>query len=125
VSDAAFGAPTFNPDVGFNINVSADKKTFTAGFSGLVVSLVPGSAPIATCVFSFALPLSGADPGLEIPFFVSGYIFSPEGANGHLLFSVNDQSMVVDFPKNSDNDYVQQLNYKVGSASSFGLAFFS
>jgi len=31
----------------------------------------------------------------------------------------------VDFPKNSDNDYVQQLNYKVGSASSFGLAFFS
>jgi len=107
------------------VNVSADKKTFTAGFSGLVVSLVPGSAPIATCVFSFALPLSGADPGLEIPFFVSGYIFSPEGANGHLLFSVNDQSMVVDFPKNSDNDYVQQLNYKVGSASSFGLAFFS
>jgi len=125
VSDATFGAPTFNPDVGFIINVSPDKKAFTAGFSGLVVSLVPGSAPIATCVFSFALPLSGADPGLEIPFFVSGYIFSPEGANGHLLFSVNDQSMVVDFPKNSDNDYVQQLNYKVGSASSFGLAFFS
>ena len=124
MSDATFGAPTFNPDVGFIINVSPDKKAFTAGFSGLVVSLVPGSAPIATCVFSFALPLSGADPGLEIPFFVSGYIFSPEGANGHLLFSVNDQSMVVDFPKNSDNDYVKQLNYKVGSDSELRITVF-
>jgi hypothetical protein len=74
---------------------SDDKEAFTATFSGLVVSLdATGSAPIVTRVFSFALPLSGADTGMEIPFFVSGFV----GANGHLLFSVNDQSMVVDFP---------------------------
>jgi hypothetical protein len=48
---------------------------------------------------------------MEIPFFVSGFVLSQEGANGHLLFSVNDQSMVVDFPQNSDNDFVQQFNY--------------
>jgi hypothetical protein len=78
---------------------SDDKEAFTATFSGLVVSLdATGSAPIVTRVFSFALPLSGADPGMEIPFFVSGFVLSQEGANGHLLFSVNDQSMVVDFP---------------------------
>jgi hypothetical protein len=41
-----------------------------------------------------------------------------------LLFSVNDQSMVVDFPKNSDNDFVQQLNYKVGSASELRISVF-
>ena len=100
---------------------SDDKEAFTATFSGLVVSLdATGSAPIVTRVFSFALPLSGADTGMEIPFFVSGFV----GANGHLLFSVNDQSMVVDFPKNSNNDFVQQFNYKVGSASELRISVF-
>jgi hypothetical protein len=125
MSDATFGGPTFNSDVEFNINISDDKKAFTATFSGLGVSLdAPGSAPIVTRVFSFSLPLSGADPGVEFPFFVSGFISSQEGANGHLLFSVNDQSMVVDFPPNSGNDYVQQLNYKVGNASELRISIF-
>jgi hypothetical protein len=125
MGDATFGAPTFNSDVEFDINISDDKKAFTAAFSGLGVSLdAPGSAPIVTRLFSFALPLSGADLGLEIPFFVSGFILSQEGANGHLLFSVNNQSMVVDFPPNSDNDYVQQLNYKVGNASELRISIF-
>ena len=125
MSDTTFGGPTFNSDVEFDINISDDKKAFTAAFSGLGVSLdAPGSAPIVTRLFSFALPLSGADLGLEIPFFVSGFILSQEGANGHLLFSVNDQSMVVDFPPNSDNDYVQQLNYKVGNAAELRISIF-
>ena len=124
-NNTTFGGPTFNSDVGFDIGFSDDKKAFTATFSGLVVSLdATGSAPIVTRVFSFALPLSGADPGMEIPFFVSGFVLSQEGANGHLLFSVNDQSMVVDFPKNSDNDFVQQFNYKVGSASELRISVF-
>src|SRR5258708_38184781 len=69
--DATFGqAPTFNSDVGFSLAVSPDKKAFTASFSGLAVSIDgKSSAPIVTRVFSFSLPLSGADPGLEIPFF--------------------------------------------------------
>ncbi len=124
MGDTTFGGPTFNSDVGFNIDISDDKKAFTATFSGLVVSLDAGSAPIVTRAFSFALPLSGASPGVEFPFFVSGFVSSQEGANGHLLFSVNDQSMVVDFPKNSDNDFVQQFNYKVGSASELRISVF-
>jgi hypothetical protein len=124
-NDTTFGGPTFNSDVGFNIGFSDDKKAFTATFSGLVVSLdAAGSAPIVTRVFSFALPLSGADPGVEIPFFVSGFAFSQEGANGHLLFSVNDQSMIVDFPQNSNNDFVQQLDYNVGNASELRISVF-
>jgi hypothetical protein len=116
-NNTTFGGPTFNSDVGFDIGFSDDKKAFTATFSGLVVSLdATGSAPIVTRVFSFALPLSGADPGMEIPFFVSGFVLSQEGANGHLLFSVND--------KNSDNDFVQQFNYKVGSASELRISVF-
>ena len=124
-NNATFGGPSFNSDVGFDIGFSDDKKAFTATFSGLVVSLdATGSAPIVTRVFSFALPLSGAEQEMEIPFFVSGFVLSQEGANGHLLFSVNDQSMVVDFPKNSNNDFVQQFNYKVGSASELRISVF-
>jgi hypothetical protein len=125
MSDTTFGGPTFNSDVEFDINISDDKKAFTAGFSGLGVSLdAPGSGPIVSRVYSFALQLSGANPGMEFPFFVSGFISSQEGANGHLLFSVNDQSIVVDFPPNSDNDYVQQLNYKVGNATELRISIF-
>jgi hypothetical protein len=124
-NDTTFGGPTFNSDVGFNIGFSDDKKAFTATFSGLGVSLdAKGSAPIVTRVFSFALPLSGADPGAEIPFFVSGFVLSQKGANGHLLFSVNDQTMVVDFPENSNNDFVQQLKYKAGDASELRISVF-
>jgi hypothetical protein len=125
MGDTTFGGPTFNSDAGFNIGFSDDKKAFTATFSGLVVSLdATGSAPIVTRVFSFALPLSGANPGMELPFFVSGFVFSQEGANGHLLFSVNDQSMVVDFPQNSNNDFDQRLNYKIGYASELRISVF-
>ena len=125
MSDTTLGGPTFNSDVEFDINISDDKKAFTAAFSGLGVSLdAPGSGPIVSRVFSFALQLSGANPGMEFPFFVSGFVSSQEGANGHLLFSVNDQSIVVDFPPNSDNDYVQQLNYKVGNASELRISIF-
>jgi hypothetical protein len=124
-NDATFGGPTFNSDVGFNIGFSDDKKAFTATFSGLGVSLdAKGSAPIVTRVFSFALPLLGADPGVEIPFFVSGFVLSQKGANGHLLFSVNDQTIVIDFPENSNNDFVQQLKYKVGYASELRISVF-
>ena len=61
---------------------------------------------------------------MEIPFFVSGFVLSQKGVNGHLLFSVNDQTMVVDFPENSNNDFVQQLKYKVGDASELRISVF-
>lgn len=124
-NNATFGAPTFNSDVGFSLGLSDDKQAFTVSFSGLAVSLgAKGSAPIVTRAFSFALALSGADPGVEIPFFVSGFAATQAGANGHLLFSVNDQSMVVDFPENSNSDFVKQLNYQVGPASELRITVF-
>jgi hypothetical protein len=125
-SDAVFGqAPTYNSDVEFVLAVSDDKKAFTASFSGLAVSLDPkSSTPVVARVFTFVLPLSGALPDTEIPFFVSGFVFSENGANGHLVFSINDQTTVVDFPGNLEKDFVQQLKFKVGSASEVRLTVF-
>ena len=97
---ATFNGPTFNGDVGFQLDLSDDKQAFTASFSGLIVSLgSKGSAPIVSRAFSFALPLSGSEPGAEIPFAISGFAGSERGANAHLLFSVNNQTMAVDFPE--------------------------
>lgn len=121
-SDAVFGrAATFNTDVGFSLDVSPDKKAFTAAFSGLAISHYAGSPPIVTRVFSFTLPLSGVDRGVVIPFFVQGFVISGNGANAHLVFSINDQTTVVDFPDNSNTSFLQQLDYKVGSASEVRL----
>ena len=63
--------------------------------------------------------------GMEIPFFVSGFVLSQEGANGHLLFSVNDQSMVVDFPKTRTTICPNNSTTKSALPPSFGLALFS
>ena len=121
-NDAVFGqAATFNTDVGFSLDVSPDKKAFTATFGGLEISLGPESTPVVTRMFSFTLPLSGVDYGAEIPFFVQGFVFCEKGANAHLVFSINDQTTVVDFPENSDTSFLQQLNYSVGSASEIRL----
>jgi len=124
--DAAFGqAATFNTDVGFDLAVSPDKKAFTATFSGLEVIIQGTSAaPIGTRVFSFSIPLSGTDPGQEIPFTVQGNVLSEKEAAAHLAFSVNDQTTMVDFPVNSDSSFVQQLNYKALNAADARITVF-
>lgn len=118
-SDAAFGqAAKFTSEVGFDLAVSDDKQAFTATFSGLEVVLEGKSAPpIATRVFSFTIPLTGADPYKEIPFAVQGFVASQKGANAHLAFSVNNQTTVMDFPANSDTSFTQQLKYKPDDAT--------
>jgi hypothetical protein len=123
---AGFGqAATFNSDVGFDLAVSDDRKAFTATFSGLAVSLDPKpSAPVVARVFTFVLPLSGATPDTEIPFFVSGFVKSENGANGHLVFSINDQTTAVDFPGNVEKSFVHQVNFKAGAASEVRLTVF-
>ena len=125
-SDATFGpGPTFNTDVGFDIVLSPDKKAFTATFSGLEVIIQGTSAaPIGTRIFSFSIPLSGTDPGQEIPFTVQGNVLSEKEAAAHLAFSVNDQTTMVDFPVNSDSSFVQQLNYKALNAADARITVF-
>jgi hypothetical protein len=123
--DAAFGqAATFNTDVGFTLTVSPDKKAFAADFSGLEVVIQGTSAPIATRVFSFSIPLSGTDPGQEIPFTVRGHSLSQKEATAHLVFSINDQSTVVDFPVNSESSFEQTLKYKAGNAADARITVF-
>ena len=102
--DAKFAAPTFESDVAFTVDISSDKKAFTAAFNGLGVKL--------------------AAPDLEIPFFVQGFVLAEKGSNGHLVFSVNDQTVVADFPSGSDKSFVQQLKYKAGWSNEVRITIF-
>ena len=40
------------------------------------------------------------------------------------MFSVNDQTTVVDFPVNSESSFVQQLKYKAGNAADARITVF-
>jgi hypothetical protein len=118
-----FSDPTFNSDVGFKLDPSDDKQAFTVSFSGLIVGINDaGSAPIVAREFSFAVPLSGVDSGVEIPFAVSGFAGVEAGASAHLIFIVNDQAMVADFQENSKDDYVKQFNFKTGTAAELRIS---
>jgi hypothetical protein len=111
--------PTYNSDTGFTLWFSDDKKAFTAVFSNLLAQLRAKSPqPITTRTFSFSLPLSDLDAGAEFPFFVSGYAFCDKGASTHVIFTVNDQTTVADFPENTDAEFVQELKYKAGATPS-------
>jgi hypothetical protein len=125
-SDATFGpGPTFNTDIGFDIALSPDKKAFTATFGGLEAIIDGRSAtPIVTRAFSFSIPLKDAKPGQEIPFFVSGFATAEKGANAHLIFTVNDQSMVAYLPGESKEGFVHQLNYKAADATEAKITVF-
>jgi len=123
--DAKFAGPTFNSDVGFDIGISQDKKAFTALFSGLVASIDGVSAaPIVTRTVSFILPLSGAAPGTEIPFFVSGAVITKKAANGHLIVTLNEQTTAVDFPPETDKSFIQTIKYKVGYSPEVRITVF-
>ena len=124
--DATFGpGPTFSTDVGFDIALSPDKKAFTATFGGLEAIIDGKSAPpIVTRVFSFSIPLTGAKPGQEIPFFVSGFAVAEKGANAHLVFSVNDQSSIAYLPTESKEGFVHQLKYKATDAAEARITVF-
>jgi hypothetical protein len=123
--DPIFDTAPFNSDTSFIFSVSPDQKAFDASFGGLAVTHgIKGFAPIVTRTFSFSVHVSAADQGSEITLFISGFASTMPGANAHLLFSVNDQSMIVDFPENSNDEFDKQLIYKVGASSELRVTVF-
>lgn len=105
-------------DVQFDLGVSPDKHAFTLTFGNLRVAVQSGksSAPMATRLFYLALPLEDEGKEVEIAFGVSGAVATLEGATATMVFSVNGQTIVADFPANSDQSYVQQLKFKAATA---------
>ncbi len=109
---------TFQSDIVVDFGINPDKKAFTAIFAGLEAKIVTKSSPpIVTRTYSFVMPLSGVKPTTAFPIYLQGYIFNQQGANGHLIFTVNDQTTVADFTEPSDRSFLQQIDFKPGTAS--------
>ena len=64
------------------------------------------------------------EDGKPVPFTVQGHSLSEKEATAHLVFSVNDQTTVVDFPVNSKSSFVQQLKYKAWNAADARITVF-
>jgi hypothetical protein len=111
--------PTYQSDAQFEVGVSDDKRTLTLTFSDLQVT-VGGSqstAPLSTRTFSLVLPLEGDEKWGEIEFIVQGFVLTLEGATATLVCSVNGQTTVTDFPKNSEQSFVQKLKFAAKTPS--------
>ena len=122
---SGFGrAPTYKSELGFTFVAADDKQSFVVLFDNLEVDVPRDKSLVltATRLFHLALPLEDGTTGVEISFYVEGSIFTQEGATGTLVLSVNGQSIVVDFPGNSDTNYVQELKLKAVTASECRLS---
>jgi hypothetical protein len=98
-----FGPPTYNSTIGFDIAIEPEKKAFTVGLSGFEAVLdIPQRPPIATRTFSLSLPVT-AEPGTEIPLFFQGSLESSNGATGHLVVTINDQTTAINFKTTRKN----------------------
>lgn len=121
-------SPSYHSDVGFDIDVSPDKRVFTMTFGNFQVAIPPGksSAPMATRLFCVALPIAaeakGVGGGVEIAFVVSGSVATLDGATGSMIFSVNGQTTVVDFPARSDRTFEHEFTFKAPAASECRLS---
>jgi hypothetical protein len=118
--------PAYQNDEKFEIGVSDDKRALTLTFSDFQ-SVVGGSnspGPVSTRVFSLILPLEGDEKTAEIEFSLDGFVLALEGATASLVFSVNGQTTVADFPAGSDQDFVQTLKFAAETPSEARLCVF-
>jgi hypothetical protein len=118
--------PTFQSDEPFNFDVSEDKRALTMTFSelGVYVGDSQSPAPTSTHTFFLVLPLEGYDESAEIEFAVSAFVLTTEGATATLLFSVNGQTTVADFPENSEQSFTPSLKITGPSPSECRLCVF-
>jgi len=126
-----FGQPTFQSDEKFDLAISDDKRALTLGFLEGFEVTVGGSkspAPTATRAFFLVLPLEGIEGGherVEIEFFCSNaFVVTTEGATATLVFSVNGQTTVADFPENSEQSFVHPLKFTAPSSSECRICVF-
>src|SRR5215204_2199084 len=121
--------PTYQSDEKFDLAISEDKRALTLGFLEGFEVTVGGNkspAPTATRAFFLVLPLEGYDDErVEIEFFCSNaFVLTTEGATATLMFSVNGQTTLADFPANSEQSFVHPLKFTAPSPSECRICVF-
>jgi hypothetical protein len=118
--------PTYQTDEELDLALSDDRRALTLRFSEFEVSVGGGSSPTSTRAFCLVLPLEGGDDETtEIEFIVTNaLVVTTEGATATMVLSVNGQTLVADFPANSDQSVEQRLKFTAPSPSECRLCIF-
>ena len=102
--------PTYQSGEGPQLAVSEDKKAFTLTFSNLQAAVVDsGETAVAMRAFALVLPLEGDDKKATITFAINAGVVTKAAATATLVFDVNGQTAVSNFPANTDLTHVQSL----------------
>jgi hypothetical protein len=130
--------PTFQSDDSCSFGRTEDQKAFQLACTGFESTVGAGTppaaagsrtrsaasdAPIASRVFSVVIPISDGKRA-SVPFSVSGFVLTTEGAEATLLVRVNEQNTIVKFGPKSDRGYAKNFIYRTPSASELRVTLF-
>ena len=104
----------------FDFAVSDDGLALTVTYSDMQAQIGNSAsrAPLATKLSSFVLPLEGYAKGVDLRFAFQGHVLTSARASAHLVYSVNENALLVDIDAGSDESFLHELNYyQAGQAS--------
>jgi len=118
--------PRHKSDQKFEAGLSDDKRALTLTFSDLQIHAggSKSAASMVTRLFSIVLPLKGDEPKAEIEFNLDCLVLTLSGATASLVCSVNGQTVVADFPENTDQSFIHTLKFAAEAPSEARLCVF-
>ena len=130
----AFGQKATFPLLHFEYSANPDGKAFTVYFDDLEVTAdacstkpLPGhtepihpTTPVVSRVATVVIPVTGGSQ-IDTPIVVSGFAVTTEGGQATMLFSVNGQNTLVNFPKNTDRSFMETLKFSAASVPEIRL----
>jgi hypothetical protein len=110
---------TYQAGAQFDLAVSDDGRALTATYSDMQAQIgnKASGAPVAAKMSSFVLPLEGYAKGVDLRFKFQGHILTTSRASGHIVYGVNDKTLLVDMESHADGSFMHELNYQAGQAS--------
>lgn len=104
---AGEGGPAFQPgslpsagNTHYEMSVSEDKQAAIVIFDGVEAQVDGiGAAPLATRLFTIAMPIEGGEKGVKMGVFLEGSAFNLKGTDISLVTTVNGVAHVLDFAK--------------------------
>jgi len=130
-ADARPGKETFGDKLSFQSTdgldyaPTADGQAFIISFSSVEAKISERSdPPVASKVASLVIPVAG--PAIDATFVVGAVATTNEGGRATLMLVVNDKSVVMHFPPNSNaKDINLQLRYRAKGVSDLRITIFA
>lgn len=112
-------AVTYQSGGRFDLAVSDDGRAATATFSDMQAQIgnKASGAPVAAKLSSFVLPLTRYAKGADLRFRFQGHVLTTSRASAHIVYGVNERTLLVDMESHVEESFTHDLNYQAGQAS--------